>query len=450
MLSILRSWQQDRLLRGVFKNSGYLFSSNTIAAGLGMLQGIFAARLIGVDGYGLVGTILVFASNVNRLLSFRMSEAVVRYLGQYLVDEDKERAGAAAKGAALLEASTSVLAYLVLLALTPLAARFLAKDPQTLPMFAFYGLVLIGNLIYETSTGVLQSTKRFGWLAMVNLVQSVITAALIFAAFVAHWNIWAILTAYLAGKSAAGILIAIFAFRSLDQTLGRGWWKAPLGLITEWKEMLRFALSTNFNGTVNLVVRDSEILFVAGLCSTTQAGYFRLAYGLINLVMMPIDPFVGPTYAEITRTIVQRQWQVTRQLLKRVSLISAAWTLSAGLGLMLFGRWLIPFMYGQGTEPTYPAVLLLLVGYGFANIFQWNRPLLLALGMPGYPLKVSAATGVIKTVLTVTLVPAFGYLAEAAILSAYFLSSIGWILGRGIREMDKRIRIAQESLDYSR
>ena len=60
---------------------------------------------------------------------------------------------------------------------------------------------------------------------------------------------------------------------------------------------------------------------------------------------------------------------------------------STGLGLALLGWWLIPAVYGAGYAPAYPAVVILLVGYGFANIFQWNRPLLLALGMPSFPLK---------------------------------------------------------------
>jgi hypothetical protein len=53
MLKNLRSWWQDTLLRGVLKNSSYLFSSNSLAAGLSMINSIFATRLLGVDGLGL-------------------------------------------------------------------------------------------------------------------------------------------------------------------------------------------------------------------------------------------------------------------------------------------------------------------------------------------------------------------------------------------------------------
>lgn len=443
MLPTLRSWWQDRHLRGIIRSSGYLFSSNGISAVLSALQGIFAARLLTPAGYGLVsGTVIVFATNINRLLSFRMSEVTVKYLEQYLAEGRKDKAGAAAKSIAMAEALTSVAAYLVLLALSPLAARYFAKDMSTVPLFAFYGLVLLSNLIYETSTGVLQSTNRFDRLALINVIQSIITASIIFWAFLARRGMWEVLSAYLLGKTFAGIAIALSAFLELNKTLGPGWWRASYRLLPKWREMGLFAINTNLNGTVNVVVRDSETLIIGFFRTQTEVGYFRIALAIINLVMMPIDPFIGPTYAQITRTITQRQWALTTRLLKRISAISAAWTLSAGGVLALFGWWIIPFLYDKQYAPAYPAMVILLFGYGFANIFQWNRPLLLALGLPDYPLKVAALTSAVKTILSVLLLPLFGYVGEAVILSGYFLASVSLILRRGLSEV--RIRAAAE------
>jgi O-antigen/teichoic acid export membrane protein len=90
--------------------------------------------------------------------------------------------------------------------------------------------------------------------------------------------------------------------------------------------------------------------------------------------------------------------------------------------------------------PAFPALLILLVGYGFANIFNWNRPLLLAMDQPGFPLVISLIVGVVSLGATFLWVPQHGYLMQAGILSAYFIVSITIILGRGlgeIRRMDK-------------
>jgi O-antigen/teichoic acid export membrane protein len=435
----IASWRADNILRRVVRNSGYLFSSTTISAVLSFVQGIFAVRLLGMDGYGLVsGVVTLFASNVNRLLSFRMSEVVVKYLGEALAEEKLERAAAIAKGIGLVEAVTSVIAYLVLLALTPWAARSFAKDPSTAPLFAFYGLSLLSNLIFETSTGVLQATDRFDRVAVINLVQSIITAVMIFADFLLKRGVWDILTAYLVGKTFTGIAVIYFAVRELNKRLGRDWYRVSLRQLTDWRSIGGFAINTNLNGTVNLFVRDNAPLYLAAFRSVTEVGYFKLALNLVNMVALPIEPFIWPTYAELTRSIALHQWQETKRLLRRVSAIAGGWTLAAGGALVALGWWILPFVYGASAGPAYFSLCILLIGFGVANIFHWNRPLLLAFGQPGFPLMAMTVVCVAEIALIFLLVPRFGYLAESAIVSGFFVVAIGWIVWRGLTVLHQR------------
>jgi O-antigen/teichoic acid export membrane protein len=456
MLNTIRSWWQDKLLRGVLKNTSYLFSSNSISAALGMVNSIFVVRLLGVDGLGLVTTVQTFVSNINRLLSFRMSEVVVKHLGQALVNSQDpggkttlptestfqnstgfQQAAAIVKGIGLLESATSIFAYIILVLLAPWAATVLLKDPSLAALIPVYGLMLIANIVYETSVGVLQTFKRFNWLGTVNTIQSVITAILILISFLLQRSILDVLGAYLLGKSFAGISISILAFRQMNLSLGHRWWNVSLRMVKDWRKIFGFAVNTNLNGTVSLITRDNAPLYLAALtpAELTQSyvGYFKLGLSIINFITLPIDPFIWPTYAEVTRTIALRQWQKTRSLLKQVSTIAGVWTLTAAVGIAALGWWLIPLVYGPSASPAYLVVLILLVGYGTANTFNWNRPLLLALGKPSYPLFVAFAVGVIEILFVLLFVPTGGYLAMAAILSAYLAISVGIIASKGWR-----------------
>ena len=458
MRKLLRSWWQDNLLRGVLKNTSYLFSSNSITAAVSMISSIMATRLIGIVGFGLVGIIQTFASNINRLLSFRMSEVVVKYLGESLAVKEipggkvgqvstgsvqrsasNLQAAAIVKGIALIEAATSALAYLVLVLLASRAASLFAKDISVTSLFSFYGLMLLGNLVYETSTGVLQAYKRFDYIAIINTIQSVITLALILLAFILHKGVFEVLGAYLLGKAFSGVSISIIAFRQMNHSLGGGWWQTSFKQVSGWRGILGFAINTNLNGTVNLITRDNILLYLTALSPSAlaqdYAGYFKWGLAIINFVTLPIDPFIWPTYAEITRTIAQRQWQKTRKLLKQVSTIAGAWTLIAGAGIALVGWWLIPFALGPNTIAVYPLTLILLIGYGTANVLNWNRPLLLAFGKPAYPLLIAIAVGSIELLFTLWLVPNGGYFVMAAILSGYLGLSVSLTAWRGWREI---------------
>jgi O-antigen/teichoic acid export membrane protein len=467
MLNLLRTWWQDKLLRGVLKNTSLLFSGNTISAGFSMVSSYLATQLLGFVGFGLVAIVQTFASNINRLLSFRMSEVVVKYLGQALAAEEKDetdnhsvssgvtksfttnpRAAAIVKGIGMVEAATSLIAYLVLLLLATWGARRFAQDISVAPLISFYGLMLVANLVYETSTGVLQAHKRFDRIAIINTIQSCLTLALIVVAFILKQDVIEVLAAYLVGKAFAGVTISILAFREMNHSLGRGWWRTSLRQVREWRAIIGFAVNTNLNGTVSLLTRDNILLYLTALSPVNlreiYAGYFTWGLAILNFVTLPVDPFIWPTYAEITRTIAQRKWQVTRSLLKRVSTIAGTWTLAAAAGIALFGWWLIPAVFGQKAVPVYPLTLILLVGYGTANIMNWNRPLLLAFGKPWYPLLVAVGVGTIELLLTLWLVPLGGYLAMAAILSGYLAISVGITAWRGWREL--RTQEAQDIL----
>jgi O-antigen/teichoic acid export membrane protein len=429
-------WQEDNLLRRVVKNSSLLSSSNLIAAGLSFIQGILAARLLGANGLGVVTTIIAFATSINNLLSFRMSEVLVRHFNTAIVEGKKDQASAIAKGAGLTEAATSITAFLVLLLLTPWAARTFAKDASSTSLFAFYGLTILSNIIYETSRGILQAQRRFGQFASIYLAQTSLTFLLILGAFLTNTTSLAfILAAYMAGKTLAGIGIVILAVRTLNETLP-GWQRVPLRTYRGWRGLLGFALNTNLNGTVTLFVRDNIPLYIAALIGATEVGYFKIALGFTTLLMLPVEPFIWPTYTEITRTIALKQFEITRRLLRRVSLLAGGWVFAAGGVIAALGWWLIPLLYTAEFAPSYPAVLILLIGYGFANIFGWNRPLLLALGRPTFPLVSAAVTGAVELMLIFTMVSRYGYLSAAAILSGFLVISIGINIWRGMREIN--------------
>jgi len=131
--------------------------------------------------------------------------------------------------------------------------------------------------------------------------------------------------------------------------------------------------------------------------------------------------------------------------LKRITLISGGWTGLTSIGLVIFGRWLLLF-YGSEFLPAYIPMLIYLAGLGFANIFFWNRPLLLSLGLPMVPYKISLWSGIVKMALAFLFVPSLGLNFEAALLSCFFIFSVTLIITRGFKEIRKRESSKKENL----
>jgi O-antigen/teichoic acid export membrane protein len=434
---VISAWRNDHLVGRVLRSSSVLFSSNTISLGLSVIQSILAARLLGPAGFGLVGIVMGYASTVNGLLSFRMSELVVRYGGEYLEKNEKEKAAALVKAASLSEAAVSALAFLFVVITASLASQYIAKTPATAWLFILYGLGLLANFNTETSTGVLQTLDKIKLQGVINLVQSVLTAGIITFAFFSHGSLQLVLYAYLAGKTVLGLGIFLTAFHHLTRRLGGGWWNAPIRILPRFREMARFAISSNLSATAILVFRESEILWVGYFLTSEAAGYYKAAYAIVSLLAVPANPFILTTYPEINRLVVQKAWPRLKDFLRKITSISAAYNLALAAAFILFGKWLLR-IYGGEYVVAYPALIALLVGQVFNYILFWNRPLLLSLGLPEFPLKATVAAGLAKMALAFPLVPLYGYVAEAALLSFYYLVSVGVIVWRGVKEIKMR------------
>lgn len=436
------AWKNDNLLRRVVRNSSLLFSSSTLGILLSILTSVFSSRALGVELFGILAAITTFAAVADKLLSFRIGELVVKYTGAALAKGEKEKGAAVFKVAALTEMAVSFLSYGLIVLFAPLAASYFAKDASLAHWFILYGLIVPFGLTYESSTALLQVGGKYKFQAGLNLIQNLSTAGLVLYAFISKQNAFPIIvSAYLAGKAVSGFGYLLYSFREAESMFGPGWFKARLSLLPPAREFWGFAFSSNFSGTMNLLVRDSDVLWVNALLDPIHGGYYKLAVSLIGFMLIPVDPFIKTSFPEITRTVAEKTWGRLRLLLRRLTMISGAITLLFGIGFALIGEWAITVVYGAEFAPAWRPAMLLFLGYGFANTFFWNRPLSLALGEPYYPLIVTFLVGAAKIGLSALLLARYGIALQASLMSAYFVTSITLILVRAfsvIHQMEKQ------------
>jgi O-antigen/teichoic acid export membrane protein len=427
------------LVRRMVKNSGYLFSATGISAFIALLQSILVARLLGVAGSGTLGVIIMFTSVVNRLVSFRMGELVIKYVGQFSERGDKPRAAAVFKGAALAELAASLVAFGLIWVLSPLAAEYFVKDPAAASWFKVYGLIVLANLIAESSTGLLQIFDRFRRMAALTVLQSLLTLGIIALVYVSSGDLLGVLLAYLSGKTLGALTLSAAALQEARKRWGPGWWRAPLGsLRPQRRELTRFAVSTNLSASLSLVNKDSELLWVSFFTNNVQAGFYRTALALVNPVQLPVSPLPQATYPELARQAARGNWGEVRQLLRQGSILAGSYTLAASVALLVVGYPLIRYGYGPEFLPAYPGLAILLAGFLVANTFYWQRAALLAIGLPEFPTKINLALAAVKIAGTLLLVPRYGYLASAVLLSGAYILGVSVSVLRFRSELARR------------
>lgn len=435
-MNLLHKFTKDPLFTKTLNTSSKLLSANTIALGLSVLQGIMATRLLGPAGFGLIGIIMAFASTINSIFSFRMSEVVVRYAGEYLNQDDKKSASALLKLASYTEAFVSLTAFVIVVITSQLAENYLAKTNDVAWMFIIYAIGLLANFNTETATGILQITDKIKLQGTINLIQAILTTIIIAGAFFFEGSIVIVLMAYLIGKSILGLGLFITAEIQLRKILGKDYIQTPISELKNIKEIIRFGFSSNISATIIKIFRESELIWVGLFLDTSAVGYYRVAYTITHFLAIPADPLIATTFPEINRLAVEKSWGKLKSFLKRVTAFSFAYNIFLGACLIIFGKFIISIYSGDEYLNAYPALVALTIGLVFNYILFWNRPLLLALSLPEYPIYVTLIVGVIKLALSFILVAKYGIVAAGALLSFYYIASVGMMVIRGV----KRIR----------
>lgn len=413
---------QHELIRRMVKNSGYLFSATGSAAAISMLQGILVARLLGVENFGILGAMMMFTSVINNLVSFRMGELVIRYVAHFTEQHDPMRAAAVFKAAALVEMFASVIAFLLIVFLAPLGAEYLAKDSSTTGWFILYGVIVLANLISESSLGLLQIFDRFRTVAILTMVQSGVTFVLVFVVYIVGGGMVGILLSYLGGKITGAVTLTLAALAEARRHWQPGWWRVNARILRpQGRELINFAIHTNISASLSLITKDSELLWVSYFRGPLETGYYKLALSLANILLLPVSPLPQATYPELTRQVAQRNWENVRVVLRQGTFLAGGYTLAASLGLVLLGKPLIRYVYTPDYLPAYPGLIILMAGFLIANAFYWRRNALLALGRPDFPTKLNVTLAILKIGGILILVPVYGYLASAVLLSGFYI-----------------------------
>ncbi len=437
-------WKENVLLRRIIRNASYLLSSNVVIMALSMLQGAISARILGVEGIGYLGAITAFSTVINRFTSFRMGELVIKYVGQHQENGDPTRAAAVFKLAAIGEILVSLLAFILIWLLAPLRASYLEGNDGLTFLFTIYGFTVLANLITESSTGLLQLFDRFRRIAIVNVIQGIVTLSLITLTWLLGGDLLDVLLAYLVGKIVNALGLSLTALVQAGQAWGNDWWKVPLNTLRQqFRELAKFAINTNLSSSLTSVNKsDTEIFIVSLFTSPIQAGYYKITLALANVLHIPVMPLPQSTYPELSRAASKRSWKEMRYILRQGSRLAGAYSFLAGLALIILGRFLIQTIYTPDFLPAYDGLVLLTIGIFIANTFYWARTSLLSLGLPYIPTIVNLVLAIIKLTGMIILLPKLGYLGAAIMLA------INFALGNSTLAIKARAEIKrQEQVD---
>ena len=411
-------------LRGVWRCHGVTISTQVLTAGLGVLTGVLAPRLLGPDGRGELAAITLWPLTLTFLATLGMDRAAAYFAAK----------GRPAGSFGIGPVATTCLVAGLVQSFAVLAAGFLfipmalhSYGPHVVRLALLFlasaPFLLLGNLLASLLLGH-QDMRGYN---LYRLIAPATYSLTVLALFVV--NIPS-LTAIVVCQAAGFILAAMLIVRIVRTRLRPAWrWEASMAV-----QLLKYGAKTQIGGISNFLNQRLDQLLMSLFLPSRQLGIYVAAVAFSDALCI-IPRGIGlVTLADSANAERHGAWQVVRRSL----LLTALWLLPCAVILWMALPRLLPVLFGeQFTSAVVPCRILIpgSCAMGMSTVlFEAAR----GMNHPEIPAYAETAGLVMTAVLLALLLKPYGVMGAAVASTVAYTLTLGitWpLLSRRSREV---------------
>jgi PST family polysaccharide transporter len=203
-----------------------------------------------------------------------------------------------------------------------------------------------------------------------------------------------------------------------------------------FRELFNFGIHViGMNGLVFLN-NYTDNLLIGRFLGAEALGYYTVAYRILTvlttLLSKTTNQVAFPTFSKL-----QHDPQRLERVFYKATHFTSLLAFPAFLGLMPLAPDLVPIVFGDGWEPTIPVMQILAFIGILRTVFQFNGPVMMAMGRPDWRFKINIVNTVLNVACFVAVVKLGGGILEVAIafvVRSYLFAPIGlWLIQKLIK-----------------
>jgi len=409
---LVSSFKNDELLKNLFKNSSYLLFANFITSGIWFAQSIVLARYLGTELYGLLTLVLSYVIIINQFFDFRIFELMTKYVSEYWVKGEKEKALATVKLGYSIDVVSSSLAIVVAVSLSRFAAKTLFHHPEMASVVLIYAFSLLATNVSSTSAAILRVFDRFGWNAGLSSGKSVFLFSMIGIGVILGWGLSEIILCYLIAAFLAGIVSFWLAMNIVHRELGNLREGKVIMLKGRLKEKGIFLFYTNMTGFMKMFLARFDELALGYFRGTTEVGWYKVGKNFAFVFHRLTDPVMNALYPQLARLwSLDKKLEIRRLVMKISKFMIFIVVLIIG-GTMFLAPIIIHLTVGAEYQNSV-FVLRILIWSMLWIILIWGGILFQSAGRPELLFKTKGLGTLVSIALTLFLTYLWGFIGTS-------------------------------------
>ncbi len=381
----VQAFSPRRLLaRSFVRNVGVLTLANGVKAVLSFVQGILVARWLGPELYGVAALVMSIPLLVYTFFDARSAEASVKFLSEFHVRGERERALAMCKVGYVVDFTIALLAFLVCFFIAPWAAQNIAHRPEVVELIILYASAFLPRALAGTSYAVLASFGSFPAIAFIEVITTLVRVVLVLGLVGLGWQVAGVVWGNAMAMVLTGLLYSMYAFPLAKQQWSGSWWQGDWHLLKgRRREIFGFLIYNDLNALLKMIPQQLDVVLLGYFRNPTEVGYYKLAKSLAGVISYVVSPLQSVVYPDLARLWgigdMRAFWQRVRKLAMQVGLPLGF----AVLPGTVFIPFILPVLVSETYRPAVVACQLLLVSSAVWLIFFWLRPTYLARAQVG-------------------------------------------------------------------
>ncbi|WP_298282098.1 lipopolysaccharide biosynthesis protein [Acidocella sp.] len=361
------------------RNAGYLLGGNGIGAVLGFLTTVFAARQLGLQGYGILLLINSFTGALATATRLQTWQPMLQFGTALYEAEDRPRFQTLLRHCLLLDGAGALAAVMIGVPMSIVGSHYLGWGGHEKTTALYVTCALFMNT--GATIGVMRITDRYRMAVIADNLSALIRFTGAIAGYCLHWNLtfflvfWyaSIVVAFLADGALLWRLTRLIPSLRGFRLTGVPWRSHQTGF---WKLLL----PTSADQALINVASRIDILIVGAVLGGAGATLYRVATQVSDALMQPAV-FLSPAlYPEFVRLREQQDWANLRKMTWRICRLLSAFSVPILLIMYFAGPAILALMLGKHISHTRELLLWMTTA---SIIGLWSvplEPLLISLG----------------------------------------------------------------------
>ncbi|WP_082572868.1 MULTISPECIES: oligosaccharide flippase family protein [unclassified Ensifer] len=437
LLNILRKkikkvrsgWHAESTLRGRLKNITHLLTGNFASAFIGLVGFALTARALGPADYGLLALSFAYVRGIERFVSFRSWQPLIKYGALALETGDSERLKALFKLGLLIDLATAFLGWGLAVLIVLLAGPLFGISDEMSRLVLIYCAVLPLQ-VTGMPTAVMRLYGRFKILAYGQVAASSLRTLLCIAGVYLGWGLFEFLVLWMASQICGSINRNLWAFREIRRQGLHDVMRVPLGDIrSRFPGFWSFSFQSNVAPIIQACAFEFDTLLVGYLADPVSAGLYHIAKRVAKIAQQAGEQVQAVLYPDLARAWATQEITEFRKTVNQTGWLLFGFGLFALFTAQLSIEWILRMTAGSEFVAAAPLVV---TQFGAVIMLLCSRTLfsaLLAMGHEKAALQSILLSGILFLVTALMLLPKIGALGANV---AHIVMSSTWFVQMAI------------------